>query len=125
MSDQSAELKLYTSLRVDVTEAGMDDKPMEMPDPDFMSDAVRERFSTYHSAIQTALTAGPPAADLTSLFQTDFSTLEAFRDLTGKVSSLCGGGCGREIFRHRCLPPERRSGGYRASGIEGILPEPF
>ena len=88
MSDQSAELKLYTSLRVDVTELGRENGTMEMPDPDFVGDAVRERFSAYHSAIQTALTADPPAADLTSLFQTDFSTLEAFRDLAGKVSSL-------------------------------------
>ena len=61
---------------------------MEMPDPDFVSDAVRERFSEYHSAIQSALAAGPPPADLTGLFQADFSTLEAFRDLAGKVSSL-------------------------------------
>lgn len=61
---------------------------MEMPDPDFMSDAVRERFSEYHSAIRTALAADPPKTDLTSLFQADFSTLEAFRDLAGKVSSL-------------------------------------
>ena len=55
---------------------------MEMPDPDFMSDAVRERFSEYHSAIRTALAADPPKTDL---------TLEAFRDLAGKVSSLCLG----------------------------------
>lgn len=89
MSDQSTELKLYTTLRVDVTEAGVDqDKPMEMPDPDFVGDAVEERFTVYHSAIQTVLTAAPLETDLTSLFQTDFSTLEAFRDLTGKVSSL-------------------------------------
>ena len=92
---------------------------MEMPDPDFVSDAVRERFSEYHSAIQSALAAGPPPADLTGLFQADFSTLEAFRDLAGKMHF------GGEIFRYRCLPPERRSGGHGASGIEGILPEPF
>ena len=61
---------------------------MEMPDPDFMSDAVRERFSEYHSAIRTAFAADPPETDLTSLFQADFLTLEAFRDLAGKVSSL-------------------------------------
>ena len=88
MSGQSKELKLYTSLRVDVTELGRENGTMEMPDPDFVGDSVRERFSAYHNAIQTVLTAAPLETDLTSLFQADFSTLEAFRDLTGKVSSL-------------------------------------
>jgi len=82
-------LKLYTTLRVDVDEAGTNHGVMELPDPDaFMDESARERFSTYHRAILDSFAAVSPEKDLTSLFRSDFSGLDAFQDTVSKVSSL-------------------------------------
>ncbi len=82
-------LKLYTTLRVDVDEQGTDHGVMELPDPDaFMDGPARERFSTYHKAILEHFAAASPEKDLTSLFRSDFNSLDAFQDMANKISSL-------------------------------------
>lgn len=80
-------LKLYTGIRVDVTEAGQ--PPMELPEPDMVMDpAKRERFTAYHGAVLKAVTAAPPKRDTTDLFKSDLKSLDAFRGLSEAVTSM-------------------------------------
>ena len=90
MSDNEYTLKLYTGLRVDVTEAGAEQsRIMELPDPDaWMDETERNRFEAYHSAVLAAITADPPKKDVTSIFKSDFRELGAFREMTDKISSM-------------------------------------
>jgi len=82
-------LKLYTTLRIDVDEQGTNCGVMELPDPDaFMDGPARERFSTYHTAIQEHFVSESPEKDLTNLFRSDFNGLDVFQDMVNKISSL-------------------------------------
>ena len=86
MSDSSYTLKLYTGLRVDVSEAG--GSPMELPDPDMPTGMADPRFRAYHSAVLAAITADLPQNDVTRLFKTDLMTLEALSTTIEKVESM-------------------------------------
>ena len=87
MSDDTYTLKLYTGLRVDVSEAGRD-SPMEMPDPDMPTGMASPRFRAYHSAVLAAITADPPENNVTSLFKTEFMTQEVLCATAEKVDSM-------------------------------------
>jgi len=80
-------LKLYTGIRVDVTEAGQ--PPMELPDPEApMDQAQKQRSTAYHSAVLASITETPLKKDTTSEFKLDFENLPAFRDLFDAVTSM-------------------------------------
>ncbi len=86
MSGKGNELKLYTNLRVDVSEAG--GGSVTLPDPDLVGGAERDRFAAYHRAIMKSFAAETPETDMTDMFKTDFASIHALRKLTEKVSSL-------------------------------------
>ncbi len=86
MSGKENELKLYTNLRVDVSEAGVGS--MTLPDPDIMDGVERERLTTYHGAIMKSFAANPPETDLTDMFKTDFTSIPALQGIAEKISSL-------------------------------------
>jgi len=64
ISSRKNELKLYTNLRVDVSEVGVGS--MTLPDPDLVSDAERDRFTAYHSAIMKSFADKTPETDLSA-----------------------------------------------------------
>ena len=83
-------LKLYTTLHVEVTESGPGyQQSMQLPDPDnWMDWPDPKRIKAYHRAVLDAITADPPAKDMTAVFQADLQGLSAFRELAGKIDSM-------------------------------------
>ncbi len=86
MSGKENELKLYTNLRVDVSEEGIG--TMTLPDPDMMDGAKRERFTAYHSANMKSFADNTPETDMTDMFKTDFASIPALQEIAEKISSL-------------------------------------
>lgn len=86
MDNNAYTLKLYTGLRVDVSEA--DGGAMTLPDPDMPTGMANPQFRAYHGAVLAAITADPPTKDVTATFTSDFRNLPAFQELAGKISSM-------------------------------------
>lgn len=86
IGDDPYTLKLYTGLRVDVSEA--DGGAMTLPDPDMPTGMASPRFRTYHSAVLAAIQADPPKNDITYLLKTDFLIQEALRATAEKIDSM-------------------------------------
>lgn len=87
MSDNEYTLKLYTPLQVDITEEGQ--RPIALPDPSTPVDqAERERFTAYHDAILSAITAAPFEEDTIDRFIYDLRNLDEFYGLADTVMSM-------------------------------------
>lgn len=81
-------LKLYTDLRVDVTETGPSYISVRQFPDNWMDGVERKRFQCYHSALLDAIRADPPEKDMTAIFKSDFERLPAFSQFAAKISSI-------------------------------------
>ncbi len=79
-------LKLYTGIRVDVTEAGH--PPVEPPDPDTPDPAGEGRCAAYRDAVLASISTAAPEKDTTGQFRYDLRDLEPFRGLARNITSM-------------------------------------